>query len=77
MTISDTGEGIEPAFLPYVFESFRQAYADGMSAKHTGLGIGLLVVQHLVELHGGTVAVESLGVGSGATFTVRLPLSPI
>jgi len=77
MTISDTGEGIEPAFLPYVFESFRQAYADGMSAKHTGLGIGLLIVQHLVELHGGTVAVESLGVGRGATFTVRLPLSPI
>ena len=76
MTISDTGQGIEPEFLPYVFEYFRQANAT-TTRKFGGLGLGLAIVRHLVELHGGTVAVESLGVGSGATFTVRLPLSPI
>ena len=76
ITISDTGQGIEPDFLPYVFEYFRQANAT-TTRKFGGLGLGLAIVRHLVELHGGTVAVESLGVGSGATFTVRLPLSPI
>jgi len=76
ITISDTGQGIEPDFLPYVFEYFRQANAT-TTRKFGGLGLGLAIVRHLVELHGGTVAVESLGVGRGATFTVRLPLMPI
>ncbi|MBW4528545.1 MAG: GAF domain-containing protein, partial [Phormidium tanganyikae FI6-MK23] len=76
ITISDTGQGIEPDFLPYVFEYFRQANAT-TTRKFGGLGLGLAIVRHLVELHGGTVSVESLGVGRGATFTVKLPLSPI
>jgi CheY-like chemotaxis protein/anti-sigma regulatory factor (Ser/Thr protein kinase) len=76
ITISDTGQGIEPDFLPYVFDYFRQANAT-TTRKFGGLGLGLAIVRHLVELHGGTVAVESLGVGRGATFTVRLPLMPI
>ncbi|HEY9695865.1 MAG TPA: PAS domain S-box protein [Trichocoleus sp.] len=76
ITISDTGQGIEPDFLPYVFEYFRQANAT-TTRKFGGLGLGLAIVRHLVELHGGTVAVESAGVGKGATFTIRLPLMPI
>ncbi|MEH2163815.1 MAG: PAS domain S-box protein [Nostoc sp.] len=71
--VIDTGKGIIPEFLPYVFDYFRQA-----DAKTTrifgGLGLGLAIVRHLVELHGGTVQAESLGEGQGATFTVRLPL---
>ncbi|MBD1933362.1 MULTISPECIES: hybrid sensor histidine kinase/response regulator [Cyanophyceae] len=71
--ISDTGAGISPDFLPYVFERFRQA--DGTTTRsHGGLGLGLAIVRHLVELQGGTVHAESLGEGQGATFTVRLPL---
>ncbi|MBN3994431.1 MAG: AAA family ATPase [Nostoc sp. NMS2] len=70
--ITDTGKGIAPEFLPYVFDYFRQA--DGATTrKFGGLGLGLAIVQHLVELHGGTVQAESLGEEQGATFTVRLP----
>jgi len=71
--VSDTGQGISAEFLPYVFERFRQA--DSRSTrKHSGLGLGLSIVYHLVELHGGQVSVESLGEGQGTTITVRLPL---
>ncbi len=74
LTVADTGQGIPADFLPYVFERFRQA--DGaLSRKSSGLGLGLAIVRHLVELHGGTVAAHSEGTDKGATFTVRLPLS--
>jgi len=71
--ISDTGPGIAPDFLPHVFERFRQA--DGSTTRtHGGLGLGLAIVRHLVELHGGVIAVENGTVRSGAVFTVKLPL---
>ncbi|MBE9177256.1 PAS domain S-box protein [Oculatella sp. LEGE 06141] len=71
--ISDTGQGISPEFLPHVFDRFRQA--DGsISRAHNGLGLGLAIVRHLVELHGGTVQAHSPGEGQGATFSVILPL---
>jgi len=70
--VSDNGRGISADFLPYVFNSFRQA--DSVSTRiHGGLGLGLTIVRHLVELHGGTVVAASPGEGLGATFTVRLP----
>ncbi len=73
ITVSDTGQGIASDFLPYVFDYFRQA--DGTTTrKFGGLGLGLAIVRHLVELHGGTVAVESPGKGQGATFIVQMPL---
>ena len=73
ITISDTGQGITRDFLPHVFERFQQAES-GLTRAHGGLGLGLAIVRHLVELHGGTVTASSEGEGKGATFTVRLPL---
>src|SRR5213080_3297157 len=73
LTVRDTGKGISPAFLPHVFERFRQGDASSRGT-HGGLGLGLAIVRHIVELHGGTVHAESAGEGQGATFTVRLPL---
>jgi signal transduction histidine kinase len=72
LTVADTGQGIEPDFLSHVFERFRQADSSTTRA-FTGLGLGLAIVHHLVELHGGRVTAESKGSGRGATFTVRLP----
>jgi len=73
ITVSDTGKGIHPEFLPYVFDYFRQE--DGATTrKFGGLGLGLAIVRHLTEQHGGTVHVDSAGEGQGATFTIRLPL---
>ncbi|HJU53644.1 MAG TPA: ATP-binding protein [Pyrinomonadaceae bacterium] len=73
ISVTDTGDGIRREFLPYVFDRFRQA--DGTTARrYGGLGLGLAIVRHLVELHGGTVRAESAGEGQGATFTVSLPL---
>lgn len=71
--VIDTGIGISPDFLPYVFERFRQAEST-TTKVHGGLGLGLAIVRNLVELHGGTIRVESPGVGQGATFIVQLPL---
>ena len=71
--VSDTGKGIAPEFLPYVFDYFRQADSTTTRAAN-GLGLGLAIVRQLVELHGGTVSAQSPGVGQGATFTVTLPL---
>jgi signal transduction histidine kinase len=72
MIITDSGQGITPDFLPSVFEPFRQA--DGSTTRpHSGLGLGLSIVKHLVEAHGGTVTAYSAGLGHGAVFTVRLP----
>ncbi|HEX8322410.1 MAG TPA: PAS domain-containing protein [Tepidisphaeraceae bacterium] len=73
ISVSDTGEGIPPAFLPHVFDRFRQADAT-TTRRHGGLGLGLSIVKQLVELHGGTIRAASPGVGQGTTFTVRLPL---
>ena len=70
--VADTGIGIASDFLPFVFDRFRQADAS-MSRRHNGLGLGMAIVRHLVELHGGTVGVASPGEGQGTTFTLRLP----
>jgi len=73
ISVTDSGAGINPDFLPYVFERFRQA--DGSTTRaHGGLGLGLAIVRHLVELHGGVASADSEGLGRGATFTVRMPL---
>ena len=69
--VSDTGLGINPEFLPHVFERYRQA---NYTCKHSGLGLGLAIARHLVELHGGTITAHSPGQGQGATFSIHLPL---
>jgi PAS domain S-box-containing protein len=71
--VADTGTGINPEMLPHVFERFRQA-DQSSTRSYGGLGLGLAIVRHLVESHGGTVEADSLGQGQGATFTVKLPL---
>ena len=76
VTVRDTGKGIHKDFLPYVFERFRQADSSS-TRQYGGLGLGLAIVRHLTELHGGTVSASSPGENGGATFTVRLPLAII
>jgi signal transduction histidine kinase len=72
ISVTDDGAGIAPEFLPYVFDRFRQA--DGSSTrKHGGLGLGLAIVRHIIEMHGGSVSVESRGKGQGTTFSIKLP----
>jgi len=73
ISVRDTGEGIDQEFLPYVFDRFRQN-DEKPARKHAGLGLGLAIVRHLVEMHGGTVAADSPGKGQGSTFTVKLPI---
>jgi signal transduction histidine kinase/ActR/RegA family two-component response regulator len=76
ISVKDSGDGIKKEFLPYVFDRFRQE--DGTTArKHGGLGLGLAIVRHLVELHGGTVQADNNSEEAGATFTIRLPVLPI
>ena len=72
--VSDSGIGIDPAFLPFVFDRFRQADSS-ITREHSGLGLGLSICKHLIELHGGTIRASSAGHGKGAAFTIRLPLS--
>src|SRR5207245_320475 len=74
ITVRDTGQGIRPDFLPHIFQRFEQA-ASTPTRAHGGLGLGLAIVRHIVELHGGAVHAESPGEGRGAVFTVRLPLA--
>jgi len=73
ISVSDTGEGIEREFLPFVFDRFQQADSS-VTRRHGGLGLGLAITRHLVEMHGGTIEARSEGEGRGATFTVKLPL---
>ena len=74
IVVSDTGVGISAEFLPYVFDRFRQEQS-GSKRRHGGLGLGLAIVRHLVELHGGSVTASSTGEGQGATFRVELPVT--
>ena len=74
LEVTDSGKGIPAEFLPYVFDRFRQADSSSTRA-HGGLGIGLAIVRHLVELHGGTVEARSAGEGQGSTFAIRLPVA--
>jgi signal transduction histidine kinase len=76
IVVSDTGIGISPGFLPHVFDRFRQSDT-GTRRRFSGLGLGLAIVRHIVELHGGTVSAESAGEGSGSTFRVVLPARPV
>ena len=74
ISVSDTGQGISQEFLPYVFDRFRQADST-TTRQHGGLGLGLAIARHLVEIHGGAIKAESLGEGRGAKFTITLPLA--
>ncbi|MFP5247494.1 MAG: PAS domain S-box protein [Thermoanaerobaculia bacterium] len=76
ISVADNGEGIDPGFLPHVFEPFRQA-ENPSTRVHGGLGLGLSIVRYLAEAHGGTVAAESAGRGKGATFTLTLPIGAV
>lgn len=76
LTVSDTGKGINRDYLPYVFDRFNQA-DNSNTRRHSGLGLGLALVRHLVELHGGTVSVDSPGEGLGTVFTINLPLRAV
>ena len=76
IAVTDTGIGIKPEFLPHVFERFRQADTS-TTRRHGGLGLGLSIAKHLIELHGGTLAVSSPGEGLGTTFTMHLPSTPV
>jgi signal transduction histidine kinase/CheY-like chemotaxis protein len=76
LVVSDTGEGIDAAFLPYIFESFRQSDSS-FSRPHGGLGIGLSIAKHIVDLHGGRLEITSAGKGKGTTARLRLPISPL
>jgi signal transduction histidine kinase len=76
LVVADSGAGIDPAFLPHVFERFRQDEGSG-ATRQVGLGLGLAIARHLAELHGGTVEAASPGRDQGATFTVRLPLPSV
>jgi signal transduction histidine kinase len=71
ITVSDSGKGISADLLPYIFDRFRQG---NTTKRQAGLGLGLAIARHLVELHGGNIYAESAGEGKGATFTVKLPL---
>nr|MCU0553029.1 ATP-binding protein [Leptolyngbya sp. Prado105] len=73
LSVQDTGVGISPDFIPYVFDSFRQEDASS-TRKIGGLGLGLAITRHLVELHGGIIEVQSAGTGQGALFIVKLPI---
>src|SRR5690606_29148655 len=73
VSVVDTGEGIDPLFLPHVFDRFRQQDSS-MTRRYGGLGLGLAIVRHIVELHGGEVRASSDGKGRGATFSVMLPM---
>jgi CheY-like chemotaxis protein len=76
ITVSDTGKGISPDFMPYVFDRFHQSDASS-ARRHGGLGLGLALVKYLVELHGGTIEATSAGEGQGATFKVTLPVRAV
>src|SRR5262249_212765 len=75
ITVADNGQGIKPEFLPYIFDRFRQEEG-GSSRRHGGLGLGLAIVRHMVELPGRPVHAASEGLGKGAIFTVPLPIAP-
>ena len=76
IAVGDSGEGISPEFLPHIFERFRQADSSA-SRSHGGLGLGLSIVRHLVEMHGGSVRAMSDGLGHGAQFIVTLPIASV
>jgi len=76
LTVSDTGQGIDPNFLPYVFEAFRQANGS-TTRRHGGLGLGLAIVRQIVDAHGGSIQAYSAGAGHGSTFTIKLPVDGI